>query len=956
MLANKQTSEQANKRTSEQASKRTSDKSTLALSARSLSARQLKKLFHILTIMLVAGALHAQAANELRIDDFTVMAGDTITVPVLLDNPDTDFAAFQFDLYMPAGLSVADGGFKLGERASSSHQLMTNVNGDHITVMAFSFPATNFSGQSGAVLTIDVVAAADFEGQAVINVKNIALTTADAHEHSHPDLAVTVTAQGFIVLGNEFYMNNFEIAPGSTLQVPVILDNQASAIAGFQFDMYLPNGITTTSSAFTLSDRKGETHQLVANKNGDHWSVVAFGFPTADFSGDSGAIMYIDFTASKSFVDSAMISFCNVMLATSDAHESPVEDFDVTVTANGIYVPSDHLIIEDFAIQPGKKKIMPVLLENEVTQFSGFSFEMTIPEGLTVAEEAFELTDRAPNHNLTITALGENSYKVEVNGKYGRYFNGTTGAVLNIEVAADRTFKGQTVINVSSVKLLEPNNDVTTLDNFDVTVTADGVFVPENLFYINDFEITPGQTLQVPVFMDNEATPVAGFQLKLAMPADLTVHGATLSDRKTETHQLVTNTNENIVSIAAFSYPVANFTGNSGEVMFITVTASRDFEGTATIHVSDVVLSSADEIETLIDDFDVDVTANGVYVPSDNLTISDFVIAPGRSAQVPVVLTNETVIVNAVEFDLEVPQELTLTTQARLGERANGHQVTIAQQGELMHIAEFSTPAAAFTGDEGNIMYLRVNASREFVGSTVINVKNVVLKTDGADIYIEDFAVVVTASGPYVPVDTLYIDDFSIEPGKTLRVPVVMDNEITSIAAVQFDMTMPQELTIPRADNGDYSMQLTDRMSDNHYLIANPKTNGDIRVVAVSFPPTDFSGESGPIMNIDMEADESFTGTTQFIVKNVVMTTADAQTEISISDFVVVVTAVKGSDHLFGDVNCDGQVTSVDITCLYNYLLNGDVTYLATSDVDGDGSVSSVDITVIYNILLGGKY
>lgn len=913
----------------------------------------MKKLFHILTLMFVAGALHAQAADELRIDDFSIQAGDTITVPVLLDNPDTGFAAFQFDLYMPAGLSVAEGGFKLGERASSSHQLMTNVNGDHTTVMAFSFPATNFTGQSGAVLTIDVVAAPGFEGQAVINVKNIALTTADAHEHSHHDIAVTVTAQGFIVLGNEFYMNDFEIAPGTALRVPVVLDNHASAIAGFQFDMYLPSGITTTASSFTLSDRKGETHQLVANYNGDHWSVVAFGFPTADFSGDSGDILYIDFTASKSFTGSAVISFRNIVLSTSDAHESPIDNFDVNVTANGVYVPSDHLIIEDFSVKPGKTKIMPVLLENEVTQFSGISFEMTIPEGLTVAEDAFELTDRAPNHNLNITALSDNSYKVEVKGKYGRLFTGTSGAVLNIEVAADRTFEGQAVINVSNVRLLEPNSDVTTLDNFDVTVTADGVFVPENLFYINDFEITPGQTLQVPVIMDNEATPVAGFQLKLEMPDGLTAHGVTLSDRKTESHQVMANTNGNIVSIAAFSYPVANFSGNSGEVMYINVTASRNFSGTATIHVTDVVLTSADEVETLIDDFDVNVTANGVYVPSDNLSISDFAIAPGRSTQVPVVLTNETVEVNAVEFDLEVPQELTIASQARLGERANGHMVTITQQGSLMHIVDSSNPVAAFTGDDGNIMYLKVNAVREFVGSTVINVKNVVLKTDGEDINIDDFAVVVTASGPYVPVDTLYIDDFSIQAGNTVSVPVVMDNEITNIAAVQFDIALPSELSIPQADNGDYSIQLTDRMSDNHYVIANPKANGDIRIVAVSFPTSDFVGNSGAIMNIDMAAIESFTGTTQFTVKNVTMTTADALTEISVPDFVVVVTVVKVSDHVYGDVNCDGVVTSADITALYNYLLSGDETFIATSDVNGDGSITSTDVTVIYNILMG---
>ncbi len=67
----------------------------------------------------------------------------------------------------------------------------------------------------------------------------------------------------------------------------------------------------------------------------------------------------------------------------------------------------------------------------------------------------------------------------------------------------------------------------------------------------------------------------------------------------------------------------------------------------------------------------------------------------------------------------------------------------------------------------------------------------------------------------------------------------------------------------------------------------------------------------------------------------------------------VEVLTLAGGGHVYGDVNGDGQVTSVDITCIYNYLLNGDTTFLATCDVDGDGSVSSVDITCIYNILLG---
>ncbi len=54
-----------------------------------------------------------------------------------------------------------------------------------------------------------------------------------------------------------------------------------------------------------------------------------------------------------------------------------------------------------------------------------------------------------------------------------------------------------------------------------------------------------------------------------------------------------------------------------------------------------------------------------------------------------------------------------------------------------------------------------------------------------------------------------------------------------------------------------------------------------------------------------------------------------------------------------GDVNGDGTVTSVDVTALYNYLLNGDDSNIVNGDQDGDGHISSVDVTCVYNILLG---
>ena len=54
-----------------------------------------------------------------------------------------------------------------------------------------------------------------------------------------------------------------------------------------------------------------------------------------------------------------------------------------------------------------------------------------------------------------------------------------------------------------------------------------------------------------------------------------------------------------------------------------------------------------------------------------------------------------------------------------------------------------------------------------------------------------------------------------------------------------------------------------------------------------------------------------------------------------------------------GDVNDDGIVSSVDVTVLYNFLLDGDSEFLVNGDQDGDGNITAADIMIIYNIMLG---
>ena len=61
----------------------------------------------------------------------------------------------------------------------------------------------------------------------------------------------------------------------------------------------------------------------------------------------------------------------------------------------------------------------------------------------------------------------------------------------------------------------------------------------------------------------------------------------------------------------------------------------------------------------------------------------------------------------------------------------------------------------------------------------------------------------------------------------------------------------------------------------------------------------------------------------------------------------------SGNEPVLGDVDGDGHVSGVDVTVLYNHLIDGDDTYLVNGDQDGDGHITSGDITVVYNIMLG---
>ena len=197
--------------------------------------------------------------------------------------------------------------------------------------------------------------------------------------------------------------------------------------------------------------------------------------------------------------------------------------------------------------------------------------------------------------------------------------------------------------------------------------------------------------------------------------------------------------------------------------------------------------------------------------------------------------------------------------------------------------------------------------------------------------------------------DRLYIENFQIQAGETYRMPLLLEND-TVYSTFQTDLYLPDGLEVA-LDEGEYIVDLTGRATNNHVVSTYQQADGAIRIFVTSQNVRPFNGNSGAIAIVEIHALPSFSGTKQVSLRGTVFVEENGRRH----DFEdCTAFASSGSTPLvYGDVNGDGVVTAADITELYNYLLNNDMTYYNSLDVNGDGNITAADVTAAYDVLLG---
>lgn len=189
--------------------------------------------------------------------------------------------------------------------------------------------------------------------------------------------------------------------------------------------------------------------------------------------------------------------------------------------------------------------------------------------------------------------------------------------------------------------------------------------------------------------------------------------------------------------------------------------------------------------------------------------------------------------------------------------------------------------------------------------------------------------------------------------GAQVDLPIFMINE-DLITALQFDITLPEGVSVGTSEKGKLLVGKTERCED-HTLSASKQAGGNTyRVLLYSVDVEAIEGNSGAVVNVTIDLDEDMeAGEYEITISNINLTTT-GQTKLTPADATCTLTV---RDYITGDANGDGAVDVTDIVAIANHILGQGSHAVNTyaADVNGDGVIDVTDIVGVANLILNGN-
>ena len=213
----------------------------------------------------------------------------------------------------------------------------------------------------------------------------------------------------------------------------------------------------------------------------------------------------------------------------------------------------------------------------------------------------------------------------------------------------------------------------------------------------------------------------------------------------------------------------------------------------------------------------------------------------------------------------------------------------------------------------------------------------------------KDFGVIANKTN-----STIFAEDVIACRGGRVILPIHMNN-VEDIQQLQFELSLPSNVSVVLDEQGDPLASLTQRASDTHIISGTLQPNGNyqFQVILKTVSNNIIQGNEGRIATIPLKVYKAKDpGVAKITIADGVLSVKDESQGLHLSETESDLTV---SDVMLGDTNNDERVNVVDISNIINYILGKNIPDFVkyAANASGDERISVADISTIIDIILG---
>ncbi len=205
-------------------------------------------------VFLLTFVAQVSAEEKVTIEDFIISAGETKELSITLEN-EVVYAAFQFNLYLPKGLTVSEYSKDEDRIPEGTTLSMSQLKDGSYRFVAVAMNTNNIAGKSGRIATIKVTANKDLtNGSLTGYFRKVKLSKLDGTGVTYDEMAFpitvlkpsTVTAKSYErVYGEVNPVFDFDVAGGVLDGVPEITCEATETSPVGTYDIIIKRGTET---------------------------------------------------------------------------------------------------------------------------------------------------------------------------------------------------------------------------------------------------------------------------------------------------------------------------------------------------------------------------------------------------------------------------------------------------------------------------------------------------------------------------------------------------------------------------------------------------------------------------------------------------------------------------------------------------------------------------------------